>query len=401
MDDLQLVKAFRTNIPEASAEVREGARATLVARIGPGRSTRLRLPRRRRPLLVALAVLIAALAAGSSLGLGDRLVDLIAGKPAPPRVKKHFAQSFPDVRAIIPYFDRPGVIASKTHGVMVVRTSAGPVVLWAAPTRSGSKCWLYQFLDPKTGRDKPGGLGGGCGPLLWKKGQSVVADVADTGWGVGVRRLTYVWGFAAEGVAVVRLRLDDGTAKRMALAEGFVFAEVPHGRRAREAVALDRRGRILSRYSLNPLDRPRPPRPPRAYEIGPYRRVARTRAAGRTLTLEAAPASSGGFCLNLRVKPNGGETLGCAPSVRPGPLGGVALVEQAVPPPAYALFFGWVGSEVRRLELRYEDGRSVRVPLYRRFVLHAIPAARARPVLLLARDRSGRVVGRLPLGQAG
>jgi hypothetical protein len=126
----------------------------------------------RRAALIAVAAVTAVLLVAPAFGIGDRVLDLIQGPPAPPAVQTQFSlssafreQMFAHARdAGIEIHDRfSPVIASETRGVTAIETADGPIYLWAAPTEDGRQCWLEQTgEDPATGR--PYG-GGSCDPV--------------------------------------------------------------------------------------------------------------------------------------------------------------------------------------------------------------------------------------------
>jgi len=355
--------------------------------------------RRRRPLLVALAILLAGLAAGTALGLGDRILDLFSGKPAPHGVKKQFGRLFEDEPSIIPAFGfAPGVIISKLHGVLAIRTSAEPIVLWAAPTRSGTVCFHFQFVDPKTGRGFSGGIIGGCGPFVFPRGAPALANI-DSGTSPSGARVPFVWGVAKKGVARVELRLSGNVVKRTRVFEQFFAVPLPSAAILDEVVALNARGAEIGRWRPDTSPRKQRPQP---VLTGDYRRVARIESHGRTFTLSAAPATGGGHCLALTSERNGGRSgsEGCPPLSR-GPIGNVLPGEHRVPKPAVAYFYGWVGENVAQLQLRYEDGASDDIPITKTFVLYVVPRAHEqrghRPAELVAGNASGRIIARRSL----
>ena len=85
MDELERVRRFREAVPAGEPEARERARVALLASLSSAVDERpSRRGRRRATLGVAVAaVALAGIAAGSAFGLGERLRDLIAGRPSP------------------------------------------------------------------------------------------------------------------------------------------------------------------------------------------------------------------------------------------------------------------------------------------------------------------------------
>ena len=125
---------------------------------------RARRPVRRIALVAALAV-AAALLVAPAFGLGGKVLDVIKGSPAPPRVQTYFAstnqlrkQMFARAQAAgIEMHDRYSpVIASEVRGVAAIETADGPIYLWVGPTEDGGQCWL---VEPHSGGCEPAGRG--------------------------------------------------------------------------------------------------------------------------------------------------------------------------------------------------------------------------------------------------
>jgi hypothetical protein len=116
----------------------------------------------RRVTLAAAAVVAAGLLVAPALGIGDRVLDLIRGEPAPRPVQESFAASneFREQVLANPARARQGlaerfprVIADQARGVAALDTVDGPIYLWVAPTEAGLHCWLIQTGEqPGTGR---------------------------------------------------------------------------------------------------------------------------------------------------------------------------------------------------------------------------------------------------------
>jgi hypothetical protein len=66
------------------------------------------------------------------------------------------------------------------------------------------------------------------------------------------------------------------------------------------------------------------------------------------------------------------------------------------------LLWGEVGSEIEKLELRFEDGRVERLPLVEQFTLYQVDPADfvvgRRPIALVGRNSDGTIVGERKLG---
>ena len=117
------------------------------------RAADLRQSRRRLPLAVA-AALVVAVAAAPALGLRGKIVHLFAGaEPAPQRVVRTFS-AWND---LAPPDLGPGVRAAGAIKVLERRVGAGSTaVLWLAPARAGL-CTLLEVNGS--------GAGGGCGAV--------------------------------------------------------------------------------------------------------------------------------------------------------------------------------------------------------------------------------------------
>src|SRR5688500_13870769 len=91
MDEIAAVKEFRSQVPDRDAAAREAVRGALVAAMAA--TERRQRPRwhSRVALAAAAAGLVGVVAVSSAFGWAGRLVDLIAGEPAPPRIKQAFA----------------------------------------------------------------------------------------------------------------------------------------------------------------------------------------------------------------------------------------------------------------------------------------------------------------------
>lgn len=116
-----------------------------------GRHRRWPTPRLTRRRLVAIAVtaLLAVLLATPAFGIGDRLLDLIQGWPAPSEVQTYFAANDETPEKMFAYTAEAGkrlhdrfspVISSEARGVFAIESADGPIYLWSAPTEDGRQC---------------------------------------------------------------------------------------------------------------------------------------------------------------------------------------------------------------------------------------------------------------------
>ncbi len=322
MDELQLIRGFRTPVPPAPEATRRRARELLAERFEHGErgfgSPRLD---GRHVLVWAALLLLAALLAGSALAFGDRLLDVIRGKPAPTSVRREFAQL--DPHALIPYFDYPTVIKNRIRGVLAFDTAAGPVGLWAGPTRNGGTCFVFRKLRPKTLVDRVPVAAGCVGPRVpggLALGATFVAPVAE--------KLRFAWGYAAKNVATVEVHPRRRQGQTGPVYERFFAVGAPATTSLVSAVGFDRDGQevgrccplppvppasppapartgpyrtvfdVVNQQAVFPRGRGRPAHPPRAPAVG-FRRARRQRAGGRDAAsrslrvqgaAEAAPA---------------------------------------------------------------------------------------------------------------
>jgi hypothetical protein len=243
MDELTLIRDFRSEVPAPSADSVRTARAALAARMS-------RAPWWRRRLVVAIAVaLVAAVGAGAALGLGDRLVDLIRGKPAP----ETFQQIMDISHGRVTFPGREYVIAGEWRGITATPTPLGPAGIWAAPTKDGELCWHAIVVDPEV-TVLHTVLVGGCGPRNWTPSPSMpllqagvqrfedCGPFLGNGKGTG-RHYTILVGRAAEPVRRVLVRLVGRQPLRVPVHETFLIALIPEGVQVGRIVAQDARGR--------------------------------------------------------------------------------------------------------------------------------------------------------------
>jgi hypothetical protein len=124
-------------------------------------------PTRKRIVLAAAAAVLAAVVVTPAFGIGSRLLDLIGGSPAPPRVQTYFAQSDALRARLFAYAAAAGqqlrerfspVVPGSARGVAAIDSVDGPIYLWAAATEDGRQCWLIQAGEDAATR-RPYGFG--------------------------------------------------------------------------------------------------------------------------------------------------------------------------------------------------------------------------------------------------
>jgi hypothetical protein len=195
----------------------------------------------RRVTLAAAAVVAGGLLVAPALGLGDRVLDLIRGEPAPRAVQESFAQR----NEVREYFlehhaearealaDRfPRVIADQARGVAALDTVDGPIYLWVAPTEAGLHCWFIQTgEEPGTGR--PYGRGS-C-----DDGERPFGPLRPGGPGWDFQRPNVKFLHVRvydEEITRVDVELDGAAPMSLRVVSGHVLATVPLETRALDVV---------------------------------------------------------------------------------------------------------------------------------------------------------------------
>lgn len=239
MNELELIRDFRAEIPPSGGESLRIARAALAARM------KRQQPWWRRRLVVAIAVaLVAAVAAGAALGLGDRLVDLIRGKPAP----ESFQKMMEITHGRFPIFGHE--ITGEWRGVTGTMTPIGPAGIYAASTSSGGVCWHAIVVDPEITRLR-GHIMGACGPRvppsLFEVG---TAQYSDHGRFDGTRPTGRSFDVLVGRVGMNASALDIHLCgarqpRRIPVRETFALFAIPNGREVERIVAFAPGGRRL------------------------------------------------------------------------------------------------------------------------------------------------------------
>ena len=223
MDELEFVRRFRQGVP-ATADAREAARARLLAVVDAASLGRTapRLTRRR----LAVAVLVASFAlaggvAGSAFGLGDRLLELVAGTPAPPPVTERLVEEATAERITPLFSGKPNVDAERAHGVLGVETSAGPVLLWTAPTEDGPVCYFLEVVRASERAGRPHGasrcIARAWRGITWQRSRVPMGD----------RSLLLLAGYTSGDVASIWLQSPQGAIRRLPIGERFFLGELP------------------------------------------------------------------------------------------------------------------------------------------------------------------------------
>lgn len=264
MNELELIRDFRVAVPPPTADVRAAALERLNSRWEP----RAWRPVGRRRVILAMALLIAALASGTALGLDDRIMDLVRGKPAPTRIKEGPLSTWDgSLPANMPESEkaiwRGYQIVGEWRGVLAVRTSGGLLTLWKAPARNGTVCFDYMFTNDDATRwvasaeggcDHPGWHSGDSWPndrlsrevrKLLPRGRPTLAAQIDFRPVTVRKEIKWLRGRAALGIAQVEIHFRNGTRRRIGVYDTFFAAEVPRESVVRRLVPLDARGRAI------------------------------------------------------------------------------------------------------------------------------------------------------------
>lgn len=370
MDELTLLRDFR--LEDAAADgAREHARMLL--------RDSVRRSRRRRRLAVAAVALGLALLGTAAYGIARALR---VGEPAPPEVRAQLVRAGHEAELIrVPH--SPELRGQDATVAATLDSSAGRVDLFAVPTTSAELCGWTWVERKRTAEGAPD-MSSVCGLPGKESFYSFAHEEVDG------RMLRLVQGHAAAGVARVSLRLGDREVD-VPLVGRWFLAELATDPSA--FTSYDAAGRVLERREFPrrlPGSRPYPVE----HRVGRERTVLtiRSRDTGRTIRLSLARSSTGGTCVYVRA----GKDVagGCGPypggkiRVSPMALGGASG--------GTLLLVGPVAPDVRRLELRYEDGRRARMPIREGHTLYDVVRAdyRAgrRPEVVVGRDSSGRIV---------
>ncbi len=350
-------------------------------------------PRARRRVLSRPLVLFAAVAAAAILtAVGYAVVKyVVVGSPAPKAVKDRLTLLDTVKGELIPKVHRgSGIDVEKTRAAAVIQASTGPVYLWVAPTKQGGYCRFVQIVGTElSGRPN---LAGGCTSPKQK------VDIGVSGSRVHGKWLGLVVGHAAAPARSVRVRFAKGARRSFDLSrDGFLLVEVKGT--VREITVLTGTGRVLShRRSLPATGRHSFPK-----QAGPAHTVAviHTVRTGRPITLRVWRATNGDRCTTLITPGGTGRSCGGRP---PKPDEMAVAPEQIGSARSHGmlLYWGSVGSRIETVELRFEDGTRVALPIHEGFVLYQVRPSNfvsgRRPIELVARNGPGEVVATRKLG---
>jgi hypothetical protein len=106
-----------------------------------------RARRSRRRYAAALVLVVALCLAPAAWAIAQAF----EGKPAPPSVRFSFGHTIVgahSLKELLALAERePEAVVSKAHGVIQLHTKYGRIDLWAAPARSGGKCFLIAWQE--------------------------------------------------------------------------------------------------------------------------------------------------------------------------------------------------------------------------------------------------------------
>lgn len=397
MDEIQVVKLFRDQLPERDEAAREVARSRLAAELLRPAPARARpFWQSRRGWVLVAAALAAVAVVSSAFGWTTRLIDAIAGAPAPTEVKHAFAVGN-DARArqVMPLLRQSAdrdTIVERTHGVIGINSSVGPVIIWAAPTKGGGICWLVDIERQRLADGRPNG-GGGC--ARDPRPQRAAIEYGLSAGRVGDASLMLLDGRVREDVGSVELRYADGDSEQLPVIEGFFLAEPRTDSEPTLLIARDHNGDEIQRQQI------RSHAPIQPSSLGPEHVLIRLQTSDEhTLTFGVARNTNRNFCEVTTYR--GAETQSCGID---DPRNRVAADELSISPTLWneaadrkplLTLDGVVGSEITRLELQYSDGAVVPMPITERFVVFEVPPERQQDshFTLIGYSKAGEVIAR-------
>jgi hypothetical protein len=343
--------------------------------------------RNRRRLALALAAALAVVAvAGPALGLHRTIVSFFEAEPAPERAQIDFARMGLGAPAPL----GPDVVHEQARKVLERELEGKVRALYVAPTARGGFCWTWSEMTSSCGRtnDRQSPLGFG-----WREGPNGATSVTGHVFGDTIDRL--------------ELRYEDGRADDVPIVwisppidAGLYGFDVPdeqlrEGRRPQALVAMSADGDVVARHGFHYSDPD--------WESG-RDGLPRIADRSRLRTLFEFTARNG-TPWELRVAPAPGDKLcyayngggGCRSPKFPGSLlnlgvqGGSSIVVLCCE----------AGERTAAVELRYEDGDSLRLDTVDGFLLYEVPpehhALGHRLTELVGYDATGRELERRSL----
>jgi hypothetical protein len=351
----------------------------------------LRRNRRLWYALAAAAVLLGLLVS-PAFGLGERLVDLFTGSPAPKPVKQElsFGTNIANskVDELMHQKVNSVVLTGQARGLMEVSTTAGTLRIWDAPTTDGGLCTYMRLVDASHGWLE-------CNTPDPKLGVMIGGADAKSADGKTVR---FVSGQVQDEIASVGLRLADGTTVPVRMVRPFFFRALQPGEEPETLLGLNSAGDVAARVPTSlgaPSGVPQPILP-----VGPAHQLAVLETRIGTVTFEAAPGPDGRRCWILTFED--GQSISC-PHVRRAMEFDYGPGYNAEQTRSEVFVTGLVGPKVGSVELRFEDGESVELDLLEDYFFYMVPRNRYgkghRPTVLVARDEDGLVLSRRRMTQ--
>jgi hypothetical protein len=331
---------------------------------------------RSRRLVVAVVVLAAfGLLASPAFGLGSRLWEFL-GFSAPPAVKSAVVGFGAPDPATVSWMRGQGfgIEPGKVRGVVELRTPAGTIRLWVAPTKRGI-CRFVEILQP--GSSRPSGPVACVGPpSRYTRLDAALESTRD--WPSLARPILH--GHVYSPVVRVRLDFTDGTSEQIRPVEGFFLVAVPPGKQALDVVGLDTAGRVIVGHPL--IYKP-PPQPV-------FHRLFSLRTRAGIVTLEVNPVRARPRCFEV-VAVNG-STSSCDATPVSDPVD-PPMFQQVGPgasvgPRTMVVMAGHAHAGVRSITLVVSGGAKIPVPLHDSFFMVPLRPDQ-RPVRLLVETAHG------------
>ena len=378
MDELAILKDFR--LEDASPDgAREHARAALQDAMN-----RRRLPRR---YAVALAFALATLLVAGAYAI---VREYVIGGAAPQNVHEQIANGIEriGVGGLIPYKTTPHEVSGLTRIAAAAQTPHGRVYLLITPLRGGGQCRFDWFVRDRLPSGKPLLGGGGC---------EFGKPSRPREFGYGYESMTTRDGHfftLVEGYAPRAVRVTIGN-RHFRTPFGWFVALL----KGPELItAYDEQRRVVGQETLKSPGGP-PSRPARRKPVGPMHAVlvTKTRYTRKEIRVLVSRGAEGYRCVDLSL-PAGMSESGCGQS--PPPTVIAVHPNQIGSAHTNGMLFLWgeVGSRIVRLELRFDDGRVVRMPLGGHFTLYQVAhedyAAGRRPRELIGRDATNHIIAR-------
>jgi len=346
----------------------------------------LRRNRRLWYALAAAAVLLGLLVS-PAFGLGERLVDLFTGSPAPKPVKRELSfgtnVSNSKVDELMHQKLNSVVLTGQARGLMEVSTPAGTLRIWGAPTTDGGLCTYMRLVDVSHGWLE-------CNTPDPKLGVMIGGADAKSADGQTVR---FVSGQVLDEIALVELRLADGSTVPVRMVRPFFFRTLQPGEEPETLLGLNSAGNVVGEVPTSlgaPSGVPQPVLP-----VGPGHQLAVLETKIGKVSFEVAPGADGKRCWTLTAEASQFIACRAVPRGFEYDYGPVYNAEQTR---SIVFLSGFVGPQVQRLELQFEDGDSVKLDLLEDYFLYELPRSHwstgHRPTVLVARDKDGHVLSR-------